>query len=143
MFIYIYIYIYMYVCMYVCVYIYIRDGPKWGPSPLGSIFFFIVILYFIFVFVPFLPNQSSQPNPNSNYPIQKLNKNYKNIHNGDCILAKKNYFTTNEKKKSCDICNYSKLVYCSKLLKIKYNILLRSYLFLQLKNSNSPSFFLF
>ena len=37
-------------------------------------------------------------------------------------------------------CNYSKLVQipvdCSKLLKIKYNILLRLYLFLQLKNLN-------
>ena len=28
-------------------------------------------------------------NSNSNYPIQKFNKNNKNINNGDCILAKK------------------------------------------------------
>ena len=27
--------------------------------------------------------------PNNNYPTQKLNKNNKNIHNGDCILVKK------------------------------------------------------
>ena len=36
--------------------------------------------------------------PYSNYPTKKLNKNNKNIHNGDCILAKKNYFTTKEPK---------------------------------------------
>ena len=44
-------------------------------------------------------------NSNSNYPIQKFNKNNKNINNGDCILAKKkkNYFSTKEPKKSCVI----------------------------------------
>ena len=39
--------------------------------------------------------------PYSNYPTKKLNKNNKNIHNGDCILAKKkkkNYFTTKKPK---------------------------------------------
>ena len=36
-----------------------------------------------------------RPPPTNNYPTQKLNKNNKNIHNGNCILAKKkNYFTT-------------------------------------------------
>ena len=35
-----------------------------------------------------------RPPPTNNYLTQKLNKNNKNIHNGDCILAKKNYFTT-------------------------------------------------
>ena len=46
---------------------------------------------FIFHFVVghFLPNQFSQPNLSSNYLTQKLNKNNKNIHNDDCILAKK------------------------------------------------------
>ena len=29
---------------------------------------------------------------------KKLNKNNKNIHNDDCILVKKNYFTTKEPK---------------------------------------------
>ena len=29
------------------------------------------------------------PHPTSNCPTQKLNKNNKNIHNVDCILAKK------------------------------------------------------
>ena len=33
-----------------------------------------------------LPGQS---NSNSNYSTPKLNKNNKNIHNSDCILAKK------------------------------------------------------
>ena len=37
--------------------------------------------------------------PNNNYPTQKLNKNNKNIHNGDCILVKKkNYFAIKEPK---------------------------------------------
>ena len=30
-----------------------------------------------------------RPPPTNNYQTQKLNKNNKNIHNGDCILAKK------------------------------------------------------
>ena len=35
-------------------------------------------------------------NPNRNYLTQKLNKNNKNIHNGNCILVKKIYFITKE-----------------------------------------------
>ena len=53
-----------------------------------------------------LPNQSNQPNSNSNYPTQKLNKNNKNIHNDDCILVKKKKKTIlplKNKKKSCVI----------------------------------------
>ena len=46
--------------------------------------------------------QNFSPPPTSKYSTKKLNKNNKNIHNGDCILAKKkkkkNYFTTKEPK---------------------------------------------
>ena len=69
------------------IYIYKRDGPGGGPI-------FLVILYFIFVIESIFPNQFSQLNSNSNYSTKKLNKNNKNINNGNCILAKKNYFTT-------------------------------------------------
>ena len=67
---------------------------------------------FIFHFVVghFLPNQFSQPNLSSNYLTQKLNKNNKNIHNGDCILAKYIYiyiyiyiFYHQKAKKTCVI----------------------------------------
>ena len=64
-----------------------------GPEPHGSTFF----IYYIFHFCSwtsiqkpqafFLINQSNQSNPNNNYLTQKLNKNNKNIHNGNCILA--------------------------------------------------------
>ena len=42
-------------------------------------------------------------NPNRNYLTQKLNKNNKNIHNGNCILVKKNLFYHQRIKKSCII----------------------------------------
>ena len=74
------------------IYIYKRDGPGGGPI-------FLVILYFIFVIESIFPNQFSQLNSNSNYSTKKLNKNNKNINNGNCILAK-NYFTTKKQKKS-------------------------------------------
>ena len=95
------------------------DLPPRGPN---FFFFFIVIIYFIFV----VRSHSKTLGPpsktyfNSNYPIQKLNKNNKNIHNGDCILAKKkkkNYFATKKPKNhvlleklKLNFCNYSKLV---------------------------------
>ena len=41
-------------------------------------------------------------NSNSNYQTQKLNKNNKNIHNSDCILAK-NLIYHQRTKKSCVI----------------------------------------
>ena len=41
-------------------------------------------------------------NSNSNYPTQKLNKNNKNIHNNDCILAK-NLIYHQRTKNSCVI----------------------------------------
>ena len=74
------------------IYIYKRDRPGGGPI-------FLVILYFIFVIESIFPNQFSQLNSNSNYSTKKLNKNNKNINNGNCILAK-NYFTTKKQKKS-------------------------------------------
>ena len=43
---------------------------------------------------------------NSNYPSKKLNKNIKNIHNGDCILApkkKKKLFYHQRTNKTCVI----------------------------------------
>ena len=68
-----------------------------GPAPPSPIFF----SYFIFHFCSWaslLPNQSSYPNSNSNYPTQKLNKNNKNIYNSDCILAKKQLYHQRTKK---------------------------------------------
>ena len=63
---------------------------------------------------------------------------------------KNKYKRLNIKQEKYDILhshhNYSKLVqipiHCSKLLKIKYNILLRLSLYLQLKNSKSLSSFI-
>ena len=81
-----------------------RDGPSGGPRP-GSLFFFFFLSYSIFYFCSWaslLPNQSSYPNSNSNYLTQKLNKNNKNIYNGDCILAKKQFYHQRTKK-SCVI----------------------------------------
>ena len=89
----------LFLTLHIYIYIYIRDRSRWGPkgarAPPESFFFFFVILYFIFVVrPPLLPNQSSQLNPNSNYPTQKLFflKKNKNIYNGDCILAKKLFY---------------------------------------------------
>ena len=65
------------------------------------------------------PSKNLGPSPTSNYPIKKLNKNNKNIHNCDCILAKKKkLFYYQRTKKQCVIgevkanffCNYSKPV---------------------------------
>ena len=67
-------------------------GPRGPGPPLGlNYFFFIFYSYNTCHFsswAPLLPNKPLS-HPNSNYPTQKLNKNNKNIHNGDCILAKK------------------------------------------------------
>ena len=81
------------------------QGP--GPAVCSNIYIYIiVIICLIFIVRPLskpqillLLNKPSQPHLDSNYPTKKLNKNNKNIHNGDCILAKKNYFTTKEPKK--------------------------------------------
>ena len=51
----------------------------------------------------FLSNLPNEPSPSNNYPTQKFNKNNKSIHNDDCILGKKNYFTTKKPKETCDI----------------------------------------
>ena len=72
-------------------------------DPLGP-FFFFQLLYISFLQLgppsktlgSLSLNKPNQPQLNSNYPTQKLNKNNKNIHNDDYILAKKNYFTTKE-----------------------------------------------
>ena len=109
-----------------------RDGPRWGPRPprVPFFFFFFVILCFIFVVgLSFSPNQFSLPNPNSNYQTQKFNKNNKNIHNGDCILANNKLFYHQRTKKSCVIGKakakfFATIVYlisvdCNKFLKIK------------------------
>ena len=49
-----------------------------------------------------LPKKKKKSNPNNNYLTQKLNKNNKNIYNGDCILVKK-LFYQQKAKKSCVI----------------------------------------
>ena len=70
-----------------------RYGPNGGPSP--SPILFIYYLFFWQLNPPFkilaslLSNQPSQPSRTSNYSIQKLNKNNKSLHNGDCILPNK------------------------------------------------------
>ena len=59
------------------------------------------ILYFWIPFktLGFLPfDKPNQSHPNSNYQTQKVNKNNKNIRNGDCILGKKKKFTTKKPK---------------------------------------------
>ena len=85
-------------------------GSGSGPPSSNFLFLFLVIIYFIFVVGPpskaldlHIFNKANQPHPNSNYLTQKLNKNNKNIHNSDCVLAtnkkkKKKYFTTKEPK---------------------------------------------
>ena len=72
----------------------LRDRPKWRPkgvqAPLGPKT--KKFSYNIFHFcsqVPFLHNKPNQSHSNSNYLTKKLNKNNKNIHNSDCILAQK------------------------------------------------------
>ena len=82
-----------------------KSKPKQGRTQVGAraflesnfiyyIYIYIVIIYFIYVIghlqkplALFLLNKPNQPHPTSNYSIQKLNKNNKNIHNNDCILA--------------------------------------------------------
>ena len=87
------------------IYIYINQGrtqvgARTPPGP--KKFLFLVIIFFIFFVrplpklqAPFLHNKLNQPHPNSNYSTKKLNKNNKNIDNGNCILA-----TTKKKKKN-------------------------------------------
>ena len=67
-----------------------------------------VVLFFIFTnyihhFCICPHSKTLGPTPTSNYPIKKLNKKNKNIHNVDCMLVKKNYFITKEPKKQCVI----------------------------------------
>ena len=136
----------------------------WAPP--GSFFFFFQLLYISFLQLgppsktlgSLSLNKPNQPQLNSNYPTQKLNKNNKNIHNDDYILAKKKTILPPKNKKIMCIgeskakffpITVNKYKYqltipvnCSKLLKIKYNILLRLYLFLQLKNLNSLASFI-
>ena len=87
-----------------------RDKSRWGPRGLGPpiqlLFFFSYHIFYFYIWVLPKPqaflllNKPNQFHPNSNYPIKKLNKNNKVIHNDDFILAKKkkNYFTTKEPK---------------------------------------------
>ena len=78
------------------------EGPR-GPEPPWVQMFFSYFIFHFCSWVSLLPIQSSYPNSNTNYPTQKLNKNNKNIHNGDCILAKKQFYHQITKKKSCVI----------------------------------------
>ena len=93
----------------------VKDRPRWRPkgarAPWVQFFIFsIQLLHILFLQLgppsktlgPFSPNQSSQSNPNNNYPTQNLNKNNTNIHNGDYILTKK-LFYYQRTKKSCVI----------------------------------------
>ena len=45
-----------------------------------------------------LSPKKKKSNPNNNYQTQKLNKNNKNIHNGDCVSAKKLFYHQRTKK---------------------------------------------
>ena len=98
-----------------------KGGPRWGPkgarAPPGPIFIFIFIFiysYYIFYFCNWTPFKTSFPFSSISLASliqivtnQKLNKNNKNIHNSDCILAKKKYiyilFYHQRTKKSCVI----------------------------------------
>ena len=73
-------------------------GSPRGPGPAGPIVFLKSFYISFFLLGPLLSNQSSQLNLDSNYPIKKLNKNNKNIHNSDCILAKKLFYHQRTKK---------------------------------------------
>ena len=67
------------------------------------IIIFLLNIYFIFVVEP--PSSLISLACLTQLAIiqpKNLSKNNKNIHNGDCILAK-NYFTTKKKKKPCVI----------------------------------------
>ena len=100
-----------------------------AQAPSGPIFFLVILCFIFVVGLSFSPNQFSLPNPNSNYQTQKFNKNNKNIHNGDCILANNKLFYHQRTKKSCVIRKakakffativYLILVDCNKFLKIK------------------------
>ena len=63
-------------------------GARAPPSP----FFFLLLVIYIYIYIYIIlvnaPFQNLKPFSNSNYPTQKFKKNNKNIHNGDCILAK-------------------------------------------------------
>ena len=99
-----------------------EDGPRWGLGPPGPvlllslllyitlyiyIYIYIVIIYFFYVIGTFknLRRSFSFFSLISLTSLTQLatiqSKNNKNIHNSDCILAKKkkkNYFTTKEPK---------------------------------------------
>ena len=61
----------------------------------------------------FILNKPNQPHPTSNYSTQKLNKNNKNIHNSDCILATK-------KKKKLFYYQKTKKLYVIEEVKTKF-----------------------
>ena len=50
-------------------------------------------------------------NSNSNYPIQKFNKNNKNINNGDCILAPKKTIFPQKNQKNHVLLEKIKLIF--------------------------------
>ena len=56
-----------------------RDGPKWGPkgwAPPRSKFFFLVILNFIFVVAPLLPNYFTTKEQKKSCVIGEIKANF-------------------------------------------------------------------
>ena len=87
------------------------------------IYIYIVFIYFISIdrplsktLGPLLLNKPNWPHPNSNYPTQKFNKNNKNIHNGNCILAKKK-----EKRKTILLPKNQKIM-CYQVLNLQLHL---------------------
>ena len=67
--------------------------------------------------------------PDNNYPTQKLNKNNKNIHNSDCILAKKKkkkLLCHQRTKKSCVIGEVKAKFFATTVNQYKYQLTVAS-----------------
>ena len=85
----------------------IQGRTQAGSREPGLLDFFFQLLYISFLQLgppsktlgSLSLNKPNQPQLNSNYPTQKLNKNNKNIHNSHCILAKKLFY--HQRKKMC------------------------------------------
>ena len=136
----------------------VRNKPWWRPKRPGppKSIFYIVIIYFIFIvgphfqnlWPPFFPIILTSLTQIEIIQPKILTKIIKTFTMVIVFQQKKNYFTTKEPKNhvlleklKLNIFVTTILVDYSKLLKIKYNILLKLYIFLQLKNSNSLSSF--
>ena len=83
---------------------------------------------YIHHFCSWAPSKTLGPSPSSNYPIKILNKNNKNVHNCDCILAKKkkNYFTTKEPKNNVLLEKLKLIFFATTVNRYKYQLTVAS-----------------